>query len=105
MSPSLEFSKRTLNKELNMVSQFIPHSGSPHVVEHDPVKSPSHYTAGKVECIDAIEAASSGLDGHEAFHVGQVIKYVWRWKRKGGVEDLKKALWYLERLIANLEVE
>lgn len=65
----------------------------------DNVNHPQHYTAGKVECIDAIEAATTGLTGHEAYSTGQVIKYIWRWKRKNGVEDLQKARWYLDRLI------
>jgi len=65
----------------------------------DNVNRPSHYTSGKVECIDAIEAAVSSMTGVRAFLVGQVIKYVWRFDKKGGVEDLKKAKWYLERLI------
>lgn len=62
------------------------------------VEHPPHYTAGKVECIDAIEAAVTGMTGPEAFLVGQVLKYVWRFKRKNGVEDLEKAQWYLKRL-------
>lgn len=66
----------------------------------DNINSPAHYTAGKVECIDAIEAATTGLVGAEAFCTGAAIKYLWRWKRKGGVEDLKKAQWYIERLLA-----
>lgn len=65
----------------------------------DNVNHPPHYTTGKVECIDAIEAATTGLDGAEAYSTGQVIKYIWRWKRKNGIEDLQKARWYLERLI------
>jgi hypothetical protein len=60
---------------------------------HDPVNHPAHYTAGKVECIDAIEAATTGA----------AIKYLWRWSRKGGVEDLRKARWYIDRLIEELE--
>ena len=63
------------------------------------VNRPAHYTGGAVECIDAIEAAVAGLSGDRAFLVGQVIKYVWRWNKKGGVEDLKKGKWYLKRLI------
>jgi hypothetical protein len=68
---------------------------------HDPVDSPSHYTSGKIECIDAIESAVEGLPGAEAFLVGQVLKYVWRFDKKNGVEDLRKAQWYLDRLIAS----
>ena len=61
--------------------------------------NPSHYQKGKVECIDAIESATAGLEGIEAFCTGNAIKYLYRWKDKGGVEDLAKAKWYLEKLI------
>lgn len=67
--------------------------------KYDPVNHPRHYTGGKIECIDAIEAATKGLEGYEAFLTGNVIKYMWRWKQKGGQEDLQKARWYLDRLI------
>ncbi|MEF2965047.1 DUF3310 domain-containing protein [Paenibacillus sp. M1] len=65
----------------------------------DNVNHPCHYTSGKVECIDAIEAATEGLNGFEAYTTGNILKYLWRWKRKNGTEDLKKAQWYLNRLI------
>ena len=68
-------------------------------IENDPVNHPSHYTQGGIECIEAIEAACTGLTGDEAYYVGQVIKYIWRWKHKNGLQDLKKAQWYLNRLI------
>lgn len=71
-------------------------------IEDDPVNHPSHYTQGDIECIDAIEAACTGLSGDEGYCVGQVIKYIWRWKHKNGLQDLEKAKWYLERLIANV---
>jgi hypothetical protein len=63
------------------------------------VNHPAHYNAGNIECIDAIEEAVKGLEGKEAFATGNAIKYLWRWKRKGGKEDLKKAVWYINRLI------
>lgn len=66
---------------------------------NDPVNHPAHYTQGGVECIDAINAAVSHLDGYEAWLTGSVIKYLWRWKLKNGIEDLKKAQFYLNRLI------
>lgn len=69
----------------------------------DMVNHPKHYTQGGVECIDAIEAATAHLNGNDAFLTGQVIKYMWRWKQKNGVEDLSKAQWYLNRLIAKQE--
>lgn len=72
--------------------------------QHDAVEHPQHYCAGGIECIDAIEAAlSSQKDPAEAFLTGQVLKYLWRYPLKNGVEDLKKARWYLDRLIAKAE--
>ena len=67
--------------------------------EDDAVNHPSHYTAGKVECIDALDAATTGLNGFEGYCTGNIIKYLWRWKKKNGLQDLEKAKWYLERLI------
>lgn len=69
----------------------------------DNVNHPKHYTTGNVECIDAIESAIEGLNGKEGFLTGQVIKYMWRWKLKNGVEDLNKAEWYLQRLIREVK--
>lgn len=78
------------------------HVGSP--IERalaDPVNHPSHYTAGKVECIDALEAATHDLTGLEAVCTANAIKYLWRWKRKGGHEDLRKARWYINKLLGD----
>src|SRR5690606_10257846 len=69
------------------------------------VHHPAHHTAGKVECIDAIEAATTGIEGIQAVCTANVIKYVWRWRRKNGVEDLCKARWYLDKLIGRARVE
>jgi hypothetical protein len=72
--------------------------------EPDMVNHPSHYTRGKVEAIDALESAVTGLEGKEAGLTWQVIKYMWRWKFKGQpLRDLQKARFYLERLIKSLE--
>lgn len=68
----------------------------------DNVNHPSHYAAGKVECIDALESATEGLVGIEAICTANAIKYLWRWRYKGGVEDLKKAEWYIDHLIQRL---
>ena len=65
----------------------------------DNVNQPAHYQ-GRVECIDAIEAAVEGLEGLEAVCTANVIKYVWRWKKKNGREDLAKAEWYLKKLLS-----
>ena len=69
----------------------------------DNVNHPSHYTAGGVECITALGAATTGLEGIEAVCTANAIKYLWRWKYKNGVEDLKKAQWYINYLIAYLD--
>jgi hypothetical protein len=65
----------------------------------DTVNHPPHYTSGSIECIDAIDVAVDGLTPQEAVCSGNVIKYVWRFKRKNGKQDLLKAQWYLQRLI------
>ena len=66
---------------------------------HDPVHSPIHYADGNgVECIEAIEASMS-MEEFKGFLKGNVQKYVWRYAQKNGAEDLKKAKWYLERLV------
>ena len=69
----------------------------------DMVNHPPHYTAGGIECIDALKAATTGLEGIEAICTANAIKYLWRWKFKNGAEDLKKAIWYINRLIAELD--
>ena len=74
----------------------------PNPILTDKVNHPTHYTAGKIECIDAIESATVNLTGIEAVCTGNAIKYLWRWKQKNGVEDLHKAKWYINRLIENL---
>ena len=65
----------------------------------DNVNHPSHYTQGGVECIDALQAATVNLQGIEAVCTANAIKYLWRWKQKNGEEDLKKAQWYINKLI------
>jgi hypothetical protein len=85
-----------LKKILNSYtgSKEVKHTGAGDNVNH-----PSHYTQGAIECIDAIKEATKGLFGIEAVCTANIIKYVWRWKFKNGVEDLRKAEWYLQRLI------
>lgn len=65
----------------------------------DAVNHPAHYTQGGIECIDALESATTDLTGIEAVCTASAIKYLWRWKTKGGLEDLKKARWYINRLL------
>lgn len=72
-------------------------------VPEDKVNSPSHYTQGGIEPIDYIEAKFT-KEELRGYLWGSVIKYISRWPHKGKVEDLRKAKWFLERLIkAELE--
>lgn len=67
----------------------------------DMVNHPPHYTAGKFECIDVIkDVLSFHEDAVSGWLTGQIIKYIWRWPLKNGVEDLKKTRFYLDKLIA-----
>lgn len=64
----------------------------------DTVNHPSHYTQGEIEVIDFIEDQALG------YHAGNIIKYIARYRHKGTpLEDLKKAAWYLSRLITQYE--
>ena len=70
-------------------------------VEVDKVNSPPHYNNGGMECIDYIQQQ---LDEHfSSYCQGNVIKYLHRWRYKNGVEDLKKAEWYLKAMIRDIE--
>lgn len=71
----------------------------------DNVNHPKHYQGGKFEVIDIIDEFTKDYNGSDAFYVGNIIKYVLRSKKKNGVEDLRKAQWYLNRFIALKEVE
>lgn len=70
----------------------------------DNVNHPKHYTQGGVECIDALAAATINLKGIDAVCTANAIKYLWRWGQKNGVEDLKKARWYIDELVKENEV-
>lgn len=73
--------------------------------EEDLVNHPSHYTSGGIECLDALEASMTPIE-YAGFLKGQVFKYIWRYRLKGKpVEDLKKARFYLDRLIQITEKE
>ena len=68
------------------------------VEEECMVKNPSHYNAGGIECIEAIKASMS-TESYTGYLKGNVQKYVWRYEDKNGLEDLRKAQWYLNTLI------
>ena len=68
------------------------------------IEKRDYYNHGKIEAIDAIESACTGLTGYEGFLTGTVLKYMFRWRWKGtAAADLRKARYYLDRLIAEEE--
>lgn len=68
------------------------------------VAHPAHYqTSNGLETIDVMEAFTEDMTGYEAVCTSNVLKYICRWKKKNGLEDLKKAEWYLKRLIEHIE--
>jgi hypothetical protein len=69
----------------------------------DPVNHPEHYTSGNIECLDAIKAALG--DNYKYYVQGNVLKYIWRFNHKNGLEDLKKARFYLDDLIKHDDPE
>ena len=76
--------------------KWILHSNGVEFVEDDPVNHPSHYTDGTIEVIDFIEDKQLG------YHLGNAVKYISRAGKKDPskeVEDLRKAVWYIERFI------
>ena len=110
------FSSPTLETVINHVKHMVNNENSEKLVEDtkpDMVKHPSHYTFGKVECIDALESMAEGYNVFGSSKEGpcvfatlawQVVKYVWRAPLKGKMhEDLMKAKFYLERLITKVE--
>lgn len=64
------------------------------------VSHPSHYQSKSgLEVIDVIKAFTEDLKGIEAVDTANAIKYICRWKNKNGIQDLEKAIWYIQHLI------
>ena len=68
----------------------------------DNVNHPPHYASGSIECIDALQAQMTEEE-FRGYLKGNVLKYLWRERQKGGTESLLKAQWYLTRLIGVVE--
>ena len=64
----------------------------------DAVNAPAHYQGDKMQCIDAMQAMLS-VDEFRGYLRGNIFKYMWRFREKNGLEDLRKANWYLNKLI------
>lgn len=73
-------------------------------IQNDPVNHPNHYISKTgLESIDVIKSFTADLVGFEAVGTANILKYMMRWKHKNGIEDLKKARWYLDELIESVE--
>jgi RNA polymerase sigma factor (sigma-70 family) len=97
----LEGENEQLRKRLEAAEAYaegVPQSPT----ENDPINHPAHYTAGKVECIDAIESATAGLTGGLAYATGAAIERLWRWQT---VEDLRLARRHIDRLVESVVAE
>ena len=79
--------------ECELTKPEVPYAPSP-----DPVERPAHYRVGEVEAIDYINQQLGG-EGIRHYLEGNILKYMHRWRFKNGVEDLRKARWYLDKLI------
>ena len=67
----------------------------------DMVNNPPHYNQHGIECLDAIRAATG--QGYQYYLQGNIIKYLWRYRYKNGKQDLQKALFYLEKMIEEVD--
>lgn len=87
-------------------SQFEFNDGGFSTCGYDKSKdniNPDHYKVGGIETIDIMKAKLT-KEGFEGYLAGNVLKYVTRYHHKNGLEDLKKARWYLDRLIMEKDV-
>ena len=78
------------------------------IEEYDPVQKPEHYSTGEVECIDAMEAMVSKVESispHVLYCWQAAFKYIWRWHKKNGIQDIDKCIWYLERMKDKLDIK
>lgn len=100
--------KRFIEEKTGMkTSNFLKELGMSYSVvkslDNDVVNHPAHYTGGKMECIDIVDVMTEDKQGLEAFCIGNIVKYLYRYNKKGGVEDVKKAEWYFKKLVEVLE--
>ena len=91
ITEQLEEAKKKLKEELEVKLE-----------KEDVVNHPKHYTQGEIECIEAIEYINKKLsmEGYEGYCLGNFIKYIWRCNFKNGWEDIDKAIFYLNELLA-----
>lgn len=94
------------NKHPKIIKKYEDYvMNNPDEPTEDVVNHPSHYNYGSIECIEAIEESMTP-EGFKGYLKGNTLKYLWRYERKGkGLEDLRKAQWYLDKLIKEVDRE
>ena len=90
-------SKKEEEFTIEDVFKDFPNDKLDEIFKADPVNRPIHYNQAGIECITAIMAATH--EQCEGYLQGNIIKYIWRYRYKNGLDDLKKAKWYIEKLI------
>lgn len=101
--PKIEDKVQALGEELK--AKLYSENAENKLAE-DLVNHPEHYKAKNgMEAINVIMAYTEGLTGELAFDQGNAIKYVLRWPKKNKAEDIRKAIWYLNRILEKLEEE
>ena len=78
--------------------EWIPSNWEAAVEATDNVNHPSHYNQGKYECIDVM-VETFGMEAAKNFCLLNAFKYIWRTGEKNGIEDIKKAVWYLNKTV------
>ena len=97
-SPFIQYGKD--EHEVFLAEGVLKELDKQHLVA-DMVNHPPHYNKSGIETLDAIQAMTG--DGFQTYLQGNILKYLWRYPYKNGVEDLKKAQWYLSKLIEELD--
>jgi len=84
-------------------NKYILESEDNYIIEHDdPVNHPNHYKQGNRETIEVIKDYMTA-DEFSGYLKGNIIKYIWRYERKNGTEDLLKAQWYVNKLVETIQ--
>jgi len=97
------FLEQDRNSNFPSENTIFTFEGGP-ILFGDDVNHPVHYTDGAIECIEAIEAQLTAEE-FRGYLKGNIAKYIWREKHKGGTNSLKKAQWYLDRLVQTDEIQ
>ncbi len=107
--PPEDISLKEVHKEINKrLLDDVERATLPRDYESDDkmVSHPSHYQSKNgIEVIDVIESFTEDLEGIEAVCAGNAIKYLCRWSKKNGVQDLEKSIWYIRKLINVLQTK